>query len=145
MELTKIEALLDAYFEGQSTLEQENQLREYFASNAVAPHLMAYQGLFVGLKAAQEEVLEKEVSLPKTTTLSRRNWLSIAASVVILIGVVGFQFSNSNQLTPEEEIALAEFNKSKETLLLLSKSFNKGTAELAALGEFTEAKNKIIK
>lgn len=145
MELARIEALLDAYFEGQSTLEQENQLREYFTTQDVAPHLMAYKGLFVGLKAAQEEVLEKEVTLPRTITFSRRSWLSIAASIVIVLGVAGLQFSNSNQLTEEEEIALAEFNKSKETLLLLSKSFNKGTAELAALGEFTEAKNKIIK
>jgi hypothetical protein len=145
MELARIEAFLDAYFEGQSTLEQESQLREYFTTQEVAPHLIAYIGLFEGLKAAQEEVLEKEVTLPSTTTFSKRSWLSIAASIVIVLGVAGLQFSNSNQLTEEEVIALAEFNKSKEILLLLSKSFNKGTAELAALGEFTEAKNKIIK
>jgi len=145
MELAKIESLLDAYFEGETNLEQENSLREYFAGNKVAPHLAAYQSLFVGLKAAQEEVLEKEVILPVTNNSSKIWWLSIAASVVIVLGVVGLQFSSGNQLTQEEQIALAEFNKTKETLLLLSKSFNKGTEELAVLGEFTEAKNKILK
>lgn len=145
MELAKIESLLDAYFEGETNLEQENSLREYFAGNNVAPHLAAYQNLFIGLKVAQEEVLEKEVILPTSNKNSKRWWLSIAASVVIILGVVGLQFSSGNQLTQEEQIALAEFNKTKETLLLLSKSFNKGTGELAVLGQFTEAKNKILK
>ena len=146
MELANIERLLEAYFEGETSLEQENSLRDYFAGNNVVPHLAAYQSLFVGLKAAQEEVSEREVILPEVTnTSNRRWWLSVAASAVIILGVVGLQFSDSNQLTSEEEYALAEFNKTKETLLLLSKSFNKGTGELLAIGQFTEAKNKILK
>lgn len=144
MELAKIESLLDSYFEGETSLDQENTLRDYFSSNEVAPHLMAYQGLFMGLKNAQKEVSKREVSLPQTSTNSRRWWLSIAASAVVLLGVVGLQFSG-NQMTSEEQQALAEFNKTKETLLLMSKSFNKGTEELAVLGQFTETKNKIFK
>ncbi len=144
MELAKIESLLDAYFEGETSLDQENTLRGYFSGNNVAPHLMAYQGLFVGLKNAQKEVSKKEVVLPQTSSNSRRWWLSIAASAVVLIGVVGLQFSG-NQMTTEEQQALAEFNKTKETLLLMSKSFNKGTEGIAVLGQFTETKNKIFK
>jgi hypothetical protein len=58
--------------------------------------------------------------------------------------VVGLQFSG-NQITAEEQHALAELNKTKETLLLMSKSFNKGTQEIAVLGQFTETKNRIFK
>lgn len=144
MELAKIESLLDVYFEGETSLDQENILRDYFSSNEVAPHLMAYQGLFRGLKNAQKEVSKKEVILPQESNNSRRWWLSIAASAVVLLGVVGLQFSG-NQMTTEEQHALAEFNKTKETLLLMSKSFNKGTQELAVMGQFTETKNKIFK
>ena len=144
MELAKIESLLDSYFEGETSLDQENILREYFSSVNVAPHLIAYQGLFVGLKNAQKEVSKREVSLPQASTNSRRWWLSIAASAVVLLGVVGLQFSG-NQMSAEEQQALAEFNKTRETLLLMSKSFNKGTQEIAVLGQFTETKNKIFK
>lgn len=144
MELAKIETLLDSYFEGETSLDQENTLREYFSGNEVAPHLMAYQGLFMGLKNAQKEVSKREVVLPQTATNSRRRWLSIAASVVVLLGVVGLQFSG-NQMTSEEQQALAEFNKTKETLLLMSKSFNKGTQGLAVIDQFTETTNKILK
>jgi hypothetical protein len=144
MELAKIESLLDSYFEGETSLDQENILRDYFSSANVAPHLMAYQGLFVGLKNAQKEVSKREVILPQTSSNSRRWWLSIAASAVVLLGVVGLQFSG-NQMTAEEQHALTELNKTKETLLLMSKSFNKGTQEIAVLGQFTETKNKIFK
>ena len=89
MELAKIESLLDSYFEGETSLDQENILRDYFSSDNVAPHLMVYQGLFVGLKNAQKEVSKREVSHPQTSTNSGRWWLIIAASVVILLGVVG--------------------------------------------------------
>ena len=144
MELAKIEALLDSYFKGETSLDQENMLRDYFSTATIAPHLMAYQGLFVGLKNAQKEVSEREVSLPESSTNSRSWWLSIAATLVILLGVVGLQFP-ANQMTTEEQHALAEFNKSRTTLLLMSKSFNKGTDQIAVLGQFKETKNKIFK
>ncbi len=146
MELAKIEILLDDYFEGETSLEQESTLREYFATNNVAPHLAAYQQLFVGLKAAQEEVLEQEINLPAETTSSSSNkwWYGIAASFVVVIGVASLLMSG-NQISQEEQEALMAFNETKETLLLLSKSFNKGTEELAVLGQFTESKNLILK
>ena len=144
MELAKIEALLDSYFKGETSLDQEKTLREYFSSATIAPHLIAYQGLFVGLKNAQKEISKREVRFPQASTTSRRWWLSIAASVVILLGVVGLQFSG-NQMTSEEQHALAEFNKSRATLLLMSKGFNKGTQELAVISQFTEIKNRILK
>ena len=144
MELAKIERILEAYFEGESTLEQEASLKEYFTSNKVAPHLAVYKTLFVGLKAAKEEVSEREISLPSTSSSTKRWWYSIAASILIVIGVSSLLMPG-DQITQEEQEALAAFNKSKETLILLSKNFNKGTEELAVLGQFTEAKNYILK
>jgi len=144
MELAKIERILEAYFEGESTLEQEAILKEYFTGNKVAPHLAVYQTLFVGLKAAKEEVSEREISLPATSSSTKRWWYSIAASILIVIGVSSLLMPG-DQITQEEQEALAAFNKSKETLILLSKNFNKGTEELAVLGQFTEAKNYILK
>lgn len=146
MELAKIETLLDAYFEGETSLEQESVLRDYFATNNVAPHLTAYQQLFVGLKAAQEEVLESEINLPVVSTSkeTKRWWYGIAASFLVVVGVASLLMP-SNKLSQEEQDALMAFNETKETLLLLSKSFNKGTEELAVLGQFTESKNLILK
>ena len=59
MELANIESLLDSYFEGETSLDQENILRDYFSSANVAPHLMAYQDLFVGLKIGRASCRER--------------------------------------------------------------------------------------
>ncbi len=106
--------------------------------------LEAYQSLFSGLKLAQEEVLQLEINLPRTSGISRAWWYSIAASITVVIGVASFIYSGP-QITQEEKEALAAFNKTKETMLLLSSNFNKGTDELAVIDQFTEAKNKILK
>ncbi len=144
MELAKIERILEAYFEGETTLDQEATLREYFTGTDVAPHLAAYQTLFMGLKASKEEVSEREITLPKTSSSSNRWWYSVAALIIVVIGVASLLMPG-NQLTNEEQEALTAFNNTKETLLLLSKNFNKGTEELAVLGQFTNAKNYILK
>ncbi|MTI32730.1 hypothetical protein E1171_18060 [Cytophagales bacterium RKSG123] len=43
MELTKIESLLEKYYEGESCLEEEKILLEYFAHNTVPEYLVIDQ------------------------------------------------------------------------------------------------------
>ncbi len=46
MELNKIAKLLEHYFEGATSSAEENELRNYFSSTNVAPHLEQYKPLF---------------------------------------------------------------------------------------------------
>ena len=46
MELTKIEELLEKYFEGNSNETEEQVLKSYFLQENVAPHLQKYKALF---------------------------------------------------------------------------------------------------
>ncbi|OAB78180.1 hypothetical protein [Cochleicola gelatinilyticus] len=144
MELAKIEALLDSYFEGTTTLDQEAMLRSYFEKEPIAPHLEHYKPLFNGLQDAQKENLTRKIVFPKATTSIRKWWYGIAAGLVIAIGIAGFQFSKSG-LSTEEKEALAAFEKSKKALLLLSENFNEGAEDLAMLQQFTKTKNQILK
>lgn len=142
MELARIETLLEAYFEGQTTLKEEAALCAYFRNGNVAPHLEAYRPLFVGLSTARTEVSQREVQLP---TGRPRFWrYGIAATVAIGIGIAGFMYTQP-QLTPEEKEALAAFEKTKEAMKLLSENFNEGAEELAIINQFTITKNKILK
>jgi hypothetical protein len=142
MELANIEHLLEAYFEGNTTLEEEATLCAYFKNGAVPSHLEAYRPLFIGLSAARTEVSEREVRLPTAHT---RFWrYGIAATVAIAIGVAGFVYTQP-ELTPEEREALAAFEKTKEAMKMLSENFNEGAEELAIINQFTITKNKILK
>ena len=41
-----IEQLLAKYFEGTTTIAEEKQLKSYFSSDTIAPHLEQYKTLF---------------------------------------------------------------------------------------------------
>ena len=55
MELNKIEKLLEHYFEGATSSAEENELRNYFSSTNVAPHLEQYKPLFDYISDAKKQ------------------------------------------------------------------------------------------
>ncbi len=145
MELAKIEQLLEAYFEGNTTLLEESTLRTYFSEEDVAPHLEMYRPLFIGLDIAKQEVSKKEVKLPMSKSKNVRVWwYGIAASFVLAIGLGNYMF-NQPSFTQEEQEALAAFEESKDAMRLLSQNFNKGAEELRLINQFTKTTNKILK
>jgi hypothetical protein len=145
MESVRVEALLDAYFEGNTTLAEETQLRAYFAGGDVEEHLKPYAAMFAGFEAAQQEVSHQEIELSATATSAKNKWwYGIAALLVVAVGVGSFMMSQP-QLTPEEQEALAAYQEAKETMMLLSENLNKGANKLTHISEFTETKNRILK
>lgn len=146
MESANITQLLELYFEGETTLAQEKILRTYFAGDAVASEHECYRPLFKGLQVAKNETMVKSITFPKKEKSTKnRWWLGIAASLVLVMAVTAYVYNDANSLTQEEQEALIAFNQSKEALLLLSKSFNKGAEELGHLKEFTNTTDKYFK
>ena len=144
MELANIEQLVDAYFEGTTTLQEERSLRTYFSGANVAPHLVQYQPIFMAAIVAKEETHTQELVFLKQPKTKNRWWIGVAASAVLAIGVAGF-FLQEPSLTAEEQEALVAFEKTKEAFQLLSSNFNDGAQELTHISKFAETKNKILK
>ena len=150
MELYKIKEILTAYFEGESTVEEEIVLRKYFLGNNVAPELEQYKGLFAYFELAQKDTPVLKDSLITKEHVKplqiRYVGLAMAASIAILIGIFVFKPlppSHSDLGTYEDpEIAL---QKTKEVLQLVSKYMNEGTNDLVYLNEIQETKEKFIK
>ena len=70
--------------------------------------------------------------------------MAIAASIVILLGVVLNQNTNINEFGTYEDPELA-MQKTKEALEMVSRYMNTGTEDLGYLQEFNSTKNKIVK
>ncbi|HAT67156.1 MAG TPA: hypothetical protein DCS66_21605 [Flavobacteriaceae bacterium] len=138
MELAKITKLLDAYFEGNTTLAEEAQLRDFFSSGSVPEHLQGYTALFASFQEAKKETFEKEIKLPSERKQNNFWKWSIAASVALLVGISSYMYFNNNGLSAEEEEALMAFNQAKETMFLLSENLNKGTQKVTFINEFSE-------
>jgi hypothetical protein len=138
MELTNIEKLLEKYLEATTSIAEENTLREYFLSNQVAPHLQQYQPLFGYFAASKDERFTKTIQLKS----QKRNWkwLSIAASVVLLVSVYSGYDNYQDRLEAERVYA-----ETKMALTMLSANLNKGNDAIAQLQHFEDTKNKIFK
>lgn len=158
MELAEINKLLESYFEGNTSLQEEGQLNEFFNSNEVPEHLEVYRPMFQSFSEAREERSTREFTLPVAQSKSTFMVWSIAASIALVMGVGSLFFFQNNGLTAEQEEALVAYNQAKETMLLLSENLNKGTSKITYLKEFeegtstinlinqfTETKNRILK
>ncbi|WP_397362403.1 hypothetical protein [Olleya sp. R77988] len=134
MVLNNIENLLEKYENGESTLQEEAQLKDYFSQETVAPHLEHYKAVFGYFLANQQEAFTKDLPL-NTKKQFNFKWLSVAAVAVLMFGIY---FSRPVDPTITEEDRLA-YNEAKSYLELVSKTLNKGTAQINYLGAFNKA------
>lgn len=130
MVLNSIEKLLEKYDNAETTLQEEAQLRAYFASNDVAPHLESYKSLFVYFANTQQEAFTKDVPLNTKKKSNFYQWISVAAAAVIMLGIMLPQMWNSSKYS-EEEIEM--YNKTKNALAFMSSNFNEGASSLNVL------------
>lgn len=151
MALDRIEKLIDKYFEGETSIAEENELKTYFSSLDVAQHLQQYKPVFGYFSQAKAEEFKAEIPL----NTKKRNvavWLSIAASFVIMLGVGTFMYLNTIEEAPltataygtydDPEKALAETEKA---LALVSEHLNTGIESVSYINEYNNSKNKIFK
>ncbi len=140
MELVEIEKLLERYFEGITSVSEEEQIREYFRGEDVATHLQQYRPMFNYFSSAREERYTKQVpSKPRTI---QYRWISVAAAVVLTFGIYfGKQYQDRKQM--EREQAEYAYQETMKALGLLAENFDRGREKVAYLKEFEEAKQKI--
>lgn len=145
MELRQIEILLERYFEGETTLQEEKELKAYFSSSEVAPQLECYKPMFANFQK------QKEVQFTKALPLQPRKrnyvkWIGVAASLVALFGTLLYFNSqeNSNDLgtfsNPEEA-----FIETQKALNIVSMEVNKGVKSIEILNEYEQTKKTIFK
>ncbi|MEY3240766.1 MAG: hypothetical protein RIR11_2204 [Bacteroidota bacterium] len=91
MEYAKIAGLLERYWEGETTLTEEQQLKQYFQSGHVDARFQEVAPLFQTLSAAQQITAPASLGAsiqPVAMQVSySKNWLRIAAAAVV-VGVL---------------------------------------------------------
>jgi hypothetical protein len=148
MALDNIEKLVEKYFEAETSIAEEKELKAYFSSQNVAPHLEHYKPLFGYAIQAKEE--QYAVSIPALSNKKPlRYWLSIAATVLVLVSVSLFTFHQYNQpktvdlgTYDDPEVALKETQKA---LAMISVHVNKGIGSINYINVYEQSKNKIFK
>lgn len=147
MELNRIEKLLEKYFQAETSLAEEQELKNYFASDDVAPNMKQYKSLFACFSEAKNEELTKEIVVQskKRSTI----WLSIAASITILLGVGVFSYLNmetkeKGELGTYDDPEVA-FRETQKALKMVSENVNVGIKSVEYVNEYQESRNLIFK
>ncbi len=147
MELKLVEQLLKQYFEGTTTIAEEKQLKTYFSSNDVAPHLVKYQALFGYFEMQKGTQFEQKLTLQPRKQFSVK-WIGIAASFVVLFGLSTFYFYP----TKSENVELGTFKSPEEAyvetqkaLFMVAEQVNLGMNSVSHLKEYEKTKKSIFK
>lgn len=163
MNNTAIKQLVEKYFEGETSLVEEQQLRAYFKEGEVAEDLKTYQPLFQYFATAKKEELPShfdERVVVKLQPPAKRRFMrrmvqmsSVAASVMLVIGAYFWYNTTdvmppvSNQINWEQYEITDEKEAYKETkaaLKLLSRNLNKGAKKAAkSMDRITKKKRGI--
>ncbi|MDX1270991.1 hypothetical protein [Bizionia paragorgiae] len=141
MVLNNIEKLLEKYDNGETTLQEEQQLKNYFSQETVAPHLEMYKPMFAYFSKSSKEQFTKQVPL-KTKSSLYYKWLSVAAVGVLMFGFFyNSSINNTDEYTQtEKELA---YQQVKESLHFVSKQLNKGTEKVSYLGIINTAGTQV--
>ena len=135
MDYNSIKALLDKYWEGNTTVQEEEKLQLYFASNNVAENLESFRPLFNYFNAEKQIRLSKDIGIPyeleRPQRLGRVKRMhiirTVAATLLIALGFfyyVGIHQKQQAQDTYENpEIA---YQEAIHALQYLSGKIHKG-------------------
>jgi len=132
-----IEILIEKYENAETTLKEESILKEYFQKDIVPVHLTMYKELFNYYSECSTETSTTPIMIePRTRKL---RWLSIAASIMLLVTYTYKTVDNNIQLNKDYETTTKAFQ-------LIGSSLNKGSnIAVGGLYEYEKAQKKIFK
>jgi len=157
MDYNKIRALLEKYWEADTSLEEEALLRRFFVTHreALPEDLREAAPLFGYFQAESEKELP---ALPEASILPLRrarpwqHWMKYAAMLLLLAGV-GYsiqQFRHKQQqldLYAWQQDTFTDpekaYRETEKALELLARNLHKGTTQMEKLSYFNEATEKV--
>jgi uncharacterized protein YjlB len=151
--------LLDKYWAGETSLNEEQQLRDYFASPSVAPEHLMYRDLFatfsqvdndtdIGFDAFAKVNLDNNSIEQEERIFNKKTWkgLAIAAGFSLLIAVgAGYQQDQSQPDLGTYDSPEQAYAATMEALELVSKKFNNGRENLAPAAQVNKKTTQIFK
>ena len=158
MTTKEIEASLAKYYDGNSTLQEEHLLKEFFLRSDVPEHLLEHKPIFgffteegdSAISEAFEPALEEKLRQGKVVSLINRRRkttyaLSIAASIVLVASlIITFQLGMFSPIQPFGTITdpnLA-YMEASNALFMVSERFNTGIDKASQFEAFQAGLDK---
>ncbi len=151
MDYKEVKKLADKFFNGKTTLEEEQVLKDYFKNSKDIPSDLLYaKELFCHFISESKETTDIPV-VKKVKRILPRSVLvftGIAASIILVFGIIFFTekenkpvyaYLNGVPVTDEYQA----LNETYKAINLISKNLNRGTEDLNYLNKFNRIETLI--
>ena len=101
----QIETLIEKYFDGLTSLKEEEILRDYFQKGDISDELKMYAPLFQYFSSERKEIQKKENFIRGNKTIRLIRWISISAAACLFLFLGMNFFQNSNRSGMETSVA----------------------------------------
>lgn len=162
MDSKHIELLLEKYWNCETSLEEEKELRDYFGGAGIPDQLKETSELFRYFEAEKKKSLNESFDAAVTKQIRQRQGgkiikmfslvqiSRIAAGVLVVVAATYFIRQEVRKAYPEP-VAMEDtytdpkiaFEETKKALMMISKSFGKAKGEAGKIKMFNEAEKKI--
>lgn len=164
--IKEIHKLLDRFYLGETTLEEEQLLLEYFSSARVPEELMADRDLFRSLEPAGNTIVvpgglnqkildvldQQEKKEVRTRRISIFSLSGLAAGLLVVIALyVGYFRDGQSELLASQELTDTYENpqdayiEAKRALTYVSAKLNEGTSELERVKQVSKTTSDPLK
>lgn len=149
--MNNISQLIDKYFQGETSLEEEKQLRAYFQQEEILPELKLYQPLFGLIESERSQKMEEgfdnriyhkiKPAQKKTRVLFKTyHWIGAVAASMLLVFSLWWMYP---ELSPEPASAInweqyepedpeEAYRITKDALIKVSVELNRGAEKAAS-------------
>jgi uncharacterized membrane protein YukC len=93
----QIESLIEKYFEGLTSLKEEQSLRDYFQQETIAQELEIYRPMFQFFSSEQGAV-HRVPTVVHRVPITLYRWIGIAVAACLIL-MIGLKFSFDTQKT----------------------------------------------
>ena len=158
MDSEKIDELLSKYWKGETSLEEEQQLQDYFRKTQVPEQLKETAALFRYFDEQKGKSLTdvsfdrnvmRNIAAPKKGKISSMiyNSMRIAAGIVVLVVAIWLVRIEVRKSTPQDtyDDPKMAFEETKKALMMISKSFGTAEEQAKKINLFNEAQDEIRK
>ena len=157
--IEKVRKILEQFYKGETNLEEERWLEDYFSSTAVPTELLPDQELFKAFNGTEESILvpkdlnakishaidREEKSLTKSRRINLYSFSGLAAGLLAIVAVYVFflRTDEPDLLSAQQGVdtyadPMDAYEEAKRTLAYVSGKLNTGTTEMRHMQQVTK-------
>ncbi|HTH57955.1 MAG TPA: hypothetical protein VL728_18030 [Cyclobacteriaceae bacterium] len=160
MDSKHIEELLEKYWNAETTLEQEEELRVFFQGNDIPENMSETATLFRYFENEKSKNLSEKFDADVTKKVQQRqggkivamkDWFRmarVAAGIIVVVAAVfliGKQVREKGEMVDTQSDPKLAFEETKKALMMISKNFHKAQKEASMINLLNEAEQTIQK